>query len=97
MDAEEIANRIALLWNPMPDMSGRQINRLHGRQRQLVEDLAKEIADESAAMLAAERERCATVADQMGQGAGLATSRMAYWDVALMIRNLPPQADGGPR
>lgn len=47
-DAQEIANRIALLYNPMPDMSGRQINRLHGRQRQLVEDLAKDIADEAA-------------------------------------------------
>lgn len=44
MDAAEIADRIALLYNPMPDMSGRQINRLHGKQRRLVEDLAKEIS-----------------------------------------------------
>lgn len=47
MDAQEIANRIALLWNPMPVMGGQQIERLHGRQRRLVEDLAAEIASET--------------------------------------------------
>ena len=44
MGADEIANRIALLFNRMPDMSGRQINRLHGEQRRQVEDLASDIA-----------------------------------------------------
>ncbi len=47
MDAQEIANRIALLWNPMPVMSGQQIERLRGGQRRLVEDLAAEIAAET--------------------------------------------------
>ncbi|BAU93341.1 hypothetical protein MPPM_4736 [Methylorubrum populi] len=44
MDAREIANRIALLLNPMPDMSGQQINRFHGERRRRIEDLAAEIA-----------------------------------------------------
>lgn len=44
MDAQEIANRIALLINPMPDMSGQQINRFHGERRRRIESLAAEIA-----------------------------------------------------
>lgn len=43
MTADEIADRIALLFNPMPDMSGRQINRLHGERRRQVEELAAQI------------------------------------------------------
>lgn len=44
MDAATIANRIALIFNPQPDMSGQQINRLHGEMRRRVLDLANEIA-----------------------------------------------------
>lgn len=44
MDAREIANRIALLINPMPDMSGQQINRFQGEPRRRIEKLAEEIA-----------------------------------------------------
>lgn len=53
MDAQGIANRIALLWNRQPDMSGNQINRLHGDNRRLVEELARDLAAE----IAKERER----------------------------------------
>lgn len=93
MSAEEIANRIALLWNPMPDMSGRQINRLHGRQRQLVEDLAKDIADEAAAVLAAERERCAAVADAYARRWDMA-GKATLLNIARSIRSLPPRTEG---
>lgn len=48
MDADEIAQRIALLFDRQPDMSGKQINRLHGERRRMVEDLAAEIATENA-------------------------------------------------
>lgn len=47
------------------------------------------------ALLAAERERCAKVADQMGQGAGLSTSRLVLAVTARAIRNLPAQTEGG--
>jgi len=43
MDANEIGHRIALLFNPMPDMSGNNLNRLHGEQRRRVEQLAADI------------------------------------------------------
>jgi multidrug resistance efflux pump len=46
MDADEIGRRIALLFNPMPDMSGNNLNRLHGEQRRRVERLAAEIVAE---------------------------------------------------
>jgi hypothetical protein len=45
MTAEEIQHRIALLFNPMPDMSGNNINRFHGERRRQIEDLAQEIVD----------------------------------------------------
>lgn len=48
MNAIEIEQRIALLFNRQPDISGRQINRLHGEQRRMVEELAAEIMAASA-------------------------------------------------
>lgn len=50
--------------------------------------------DEIQAFLAAERERCAKVADGWAKDWGLATSLAAVRLVAA-IRNLPPQAEGG--
>lgn len=43
MTRDEIENRIACLLHSQPDMSGRQINRIHGERRRQVEDLASDI------------------------------------------------------
>lgn len=60
MTADEIANRIACIIYPQPDMSGRQVNRLHGGQRRHVEDLARDIAGEISRL----REECKSLWDQ---------------------------------
>lgn len=104
MNAEEIADRIALLINPMPDMSGRQINRFHGTRRRHIEELAAEIAapasaeksftlEEIEALLAAERERCAKVALTVYDWSPTWTGKL-HEVIASAIRSLAPQTIG---
>lgn len=61
MTEEEICHRIALLFNPMPDMSGNNINRLRGRQRREVENLAHEIVSSYSVLPIPDRDAIARI------------------------------------